>query len=180
MNNDNKTINLNYAKQLNTVLNEEVDNYKDIVKVEVRKNKVLTSGKYGELETINDELSTLLKKSINLEQKRTAVASFITRELGISVNSKLTVIIEHLPDDYYKKLSDVMGRLRRELDELRRLNELNNKLIVDAQRYSDMLINACTNQDASVEIDYGEKIKSKNNSKSYNNINNPKLFNRSV
>ncbi len=75
-----KTINHNYIKQLYTILDEEKELYQQIADVEKEKNRLLMQGVFIDLEPINEKIAELVKKSINIEQRRMTVSSFVTKD----------------------------------------------------------------------------------------------------
>ncbi len=173
-----KTINHNYIKQLYTILDEEKELYQQIADVEKEKNRLLMQGVFIDLEPINEKIAELVKKSINIEQRRMTVSSFVTKELGIADTTSLKGIILALPEEYDEKFSKMYMNFVQVLEEIKRLNEINSKLISDTLRIIDVTLNAYVNEDSPVEINYGKQIKS--SGKSSYSSNSPKLFSKNV
>lgn len=179
MNQGESTINHNYIKQLYTILGDECELYNAIAKVEKEKNQLLMKGVFTDLEPINSKLSTLVEKSINLEQTRITITNFITKELNLPPSSSLKRVLLNLPDEYIEKFNKQYEILTEILLEIKRLNNINSRLINDTLRIIDVTLDAYINGNSSIEINYGKQIKGKKNSKK-NIINNPKLFSKEV
>ncbi|MFW5799315.1 MAG: flagellar protein FlgN [Spirochaetota bacterium] len=173
-----RTINHNYIKQLYTILNEEYELYKEIAQVEKEKNGLLMKGVFIDLEPINVKLSHLVRRSANMEQKRTFISNFVTKELGLPLSSSLKRIISSVPDNYKEKLNNIYEKFIMILADIKKYNDINSKLISDTLRVIDVTLNAYVNEEQTMEINYGNHINGKN--KNRNTYNNPKFFNRSV
>lgn len=174
----NKTLNQNYIKQLYTIIDEECTLYKSILEVEKEKNGLLMSGVFTDLEPVNDKLSGLMKKSVNLEQKRINIANFITRDMGLPANSSLKRLLVNLPNEYESKFNKIYDEFLSIITEIKRLNDINSRLISDTLRVIDVTLNAYIDENSSMEIDYGKQLKGKK--KNGGGVTNPKLFSRDV
>ncbi len=174
----NKTLNHNYIKQLYTIIDEECALYKSILEVEAEKNKLLMSGVFSDLEPVNSKLTDLVRKSVNLEQKRMNVTKFITKELDIPQNSSLKRLLVNLPEEYTDKFNKVYEEFIGIIAEIKRLNDINSRLISDTLRVIDVTLNAYIDEKSSMEIDYGKQIKGRK--KNSGGITNPKLFSKNV
>jgi hypothetical protein len=173
-----KTVNHNYIKQLYTIIDEEMDCYKEIAQTESEKYQLLMSGIFTDLEPINEKLTNQIKKSVNIEQKRINVCRFVIHNLELEEESSFKQIIQSLPKEYKDKFNKIFDEFTNLLKEVKRLNEINSRLISDSKRLIDVTLNAYIDGNSSLEIDYGKQIKNTNNKS--NSVNNPKLFNRSV
>ncbi len=176
----NKTMNINqnYVKQLYTIVDEEMSVYKEILETEKEKYELLMKGMFVDLDPINDKLAEQLKSSIKIEQKRITISGLITRELGIPLDSSFKQIVDKLPDEYAEKFYKAVNDFKSLIKDIKVLNELNSRLILDSKRLIDVTLNAYINDSKSMEINYADQIK-KSVGKSFTQSN-PKLFNRKV
>jgi hypothetical protein len=175
---DTKAVNHNYIKQLYTIIDEEMECYKEIAETENDKYQLLMQGIFTDLEPINHKLTEQIKKSVNIEQKRINISKFVIHNLGIDQDASFKSIIQELPEEYQDKFNKIFIDFTSLLKEVKRLNEINSRLISDSKRLIDVTLNAYIDGNSSLEIDYGKQLKNAKNKS--NSVNNPKLFNRSV
>ncbi len=171
-------INLDYIKQLYTIMDEEMQIYKGIADIEKEKHSLLMKGIFTDLEPINNKLADQIKESLKIEQKRLTVSGFVIKELGLPVESSFKDIIENLPEDYSPKFNRIRDEFVNLIEEIKHLNNVNSKIIAESKRLIDVTLNAYIDGESSIEINYGNQIKNKMGR--VVTTSNPKLFNRTV
>ena len=127
------------------VLNKEASLYSDFLAISKEKTDVIINGKIIELENITqkESFSSAMHK---FEVEREKIIDQIARKSGFN-SSELTVsriVEEHDNLDETLKLKSYRDKIMNLIDELKRVNEINYKLIKNSLEYIDFSINLMT------------------------------------
>ena len=111
--------------ELKNILAEELDVYQKLLKLATDKTKLLVDRKLTELQTTVEQEENLVQRLIELEPLRQEQVMAIVGEPII----KLDVLVEKLSDDSLKQeLIDIGSKLREVVEEIRVINEGNQRL----------------------------------------------------
>ncbi len=111
--------------ELKNILAEELEVYQKLLKLATDKTKLLVDRKLTELQTTVEQEENLVQRLIELEPLRQEQVMAIVGEPII----KLDVLVEKLSDDSLKKeLIDIGSKLREVVEEIRVINEGNQRL----------------------------------------------------
>ena len=111
--------------ELKNILAEELDVYQKLLELATNKTKLLVDRKLTELQTTVEQEENLVQRLIELEPLRQEQVMAIVGEPII----KLDVLVEKLSDESLKKdLIDIGSKLREVVEEIRVINEGNQRL----------------------------------------------------
>ncbi len=131
-------------EQLKKVLYEQIEVYKHILSLSVKKTDIVVNGHIKKLEEITQEEQKLIIKIGKLEDIRENVIYNINRELGLEeLNmTKLNDYLEEADKVFIKNLKDELMDI---LNQIKERNELNGSLISDSLEYINLNIDILTN-----------------------------------
>lgn len=134
----------NSIEQLKKVLYEQIEVYKHILSLSVKKTDIVVNGHIKKLEEITQEEQKLIIKIGKLEDIRESVIYNINKELGLEeINmTKLNDYLEEADKVFIKNLKDELMDI---LNQIKERNELNGSLISDSLEYINLNIDILTN-----------------------------------
>ena len=134
----------NSIEQLKKVLYEQIEVYKHILSLSVKKTDIVVNGHIKKLEEITQEEQKLIIKIGKLEDIRESVIYNINKELGLEeLNmTKLNDYLEEADKVFIKNLKDELMDI---LNQIKERNELNGSLISDSLEYINLNIDILTN-----------------------------------
>jgi len=116
--------------QLIDILNKEKAVYQDIQELSLKKKDVIAAGKIEELDRIVTAEQSLIMLAGNLARSREKCMEEIEAMLGDNLQEKtLSALIPHIPKEKAETLFRIQEDFTRILEEQKRLNDINEKLI---------------------------------------------------
>lgn len=117
------------------VLDEESQEYEELLGLSMKKTPVLVSGDLDKLAKITDEEQNVVSKINRLETKRqeifTDIANVINKDVKTLMLGDLVEMLSSRPAEQ-QKLAKVHDRLKAAVYEVKRVNEQNRELIQNA------------------------------------------------
>ena len=117
------------------VLDEESQEYEELLGLSMKKTPVLVSGDLDKLAKITDEEQIVVSKINRLETKRqeifTDIANVINKDVKTLMLGDLVEMLSSRPAEQ-QKLAKVHDRLKAAVYEVKRVNEQNRELIQNA------------------------------------------------
>lgn len=114
------------------VLTKESDAYEGLLEVSRRKTAIIVKGDLEALTQLTDEEQDAASVIANLDKKRAEVTKDIANVLNKDVNtlklSKLVEMLSSRPEEQ-KSLATAIDKLKKNADELRRINVQNSELL---------------------------------------------------
>lgn len=126
------------------VLNNESQEYDQLLELSTKKTPVLVAGNLEELARITDEEQLVVSRITHLERKRQEVfadiANVINRDVKTLLLPDLIEILAQRPEEQ-QKLAKVHDRLRTVVYEVKRVNDQNRILIQNSLEMIDYDLN---------------------------------------
>ena len=126
------------------VLNNESQEYDQLLELSTKKTPVLVAGNLEELARITDEEQLVVSRITHLERKRQEVfadiANVINRDVKILLLPDLIEILAQRPEEQ-QKLAKVHDRLRTVVHGVKRVNDQNRILIQNSLEMIDYDLN---------------------------------------
>lgn len=143
------------TRQLADVLNRENEIYETIYKVSNDKTDLIVGGKVTEIESITKIEQTLIIKISKLEDEREQILGKLCDLLGKKPEEvTISTLIEKLGQDDADELKSCQEKIVGTINNLKKINDLNAKLIKNSLEYIDFSINMMTSIDT-VNNSYG-------------------------
>ena len=141
------------------VLNNESQEYDQLLELSTKKTPVLVAGNLEELARITDEEQLVVSRITHLERKRQEVfadiANVINRDVKTLLLPDLIEILAQRPEEQ-QKLAKVHDRLRTVVYEVKRVNDQNRILIQNSLEMIDYDLNMLQSmKSAPGSIQYG-------------------------
>ena len=117
------------------VLGQECDAYDELLALSQKKTQVIASANLENLQKITDDEQEAVGRVTHLDRRRSEVTADIAHVLNRDVETlKLSKMIElmSLRPEEQAKLAEAHDRLQSSVRELRRINEQNRELLVNA------------------------------------------------
>lgn len=130
--------------ELNEVLLEELNVYKEMLEVTNKKTEVITAGHVKDLDKITQLENTIIINIGKLEDKREKVVENIRKQLGLQEELNMTNIMEHLDKQAANDIEIIKSQLLDTLNKLKEKNQLNNVLIQDSLEFINLNIELLT------------------------------------
>ncbi|MCL2617197.1 MAG: flagellar protein FlgN [Defluviitaleaceae bacterium] len=129
--------------ELLTVLNEQAENYENLLALSHEKNQVLVQNDVKSLQKITNVENIIVGNNQKLEKRRTKIIKDISTVLGkAEADMTLTLLSEMIKDqDEHPALVEVSGRLRATVDSLKEINETNKTLLAFSLDYVEFTMN---------------------------------------
>jgi flagellar biosynthesis/type III secretory pathway chaperone len=153
---------MEHLAQLYGVLQEESFLYEELLKLSKEKREILLNKKIGELPSITRKEGCLVEKISKLEDERIELLHEVAERGGVPVESvNLSKIIEIAPEGMGEQFTKLRATFRATLEELQRLNELNEGMITDSLSYIKLTLDTIRNTVESQHSTYGGQGKRK-------------------
>lgn len=137
------------------ILKEEEEIYSEILELANKKTDMIAEDNIEEIEAIAKEEEEKLKQAKILEYKREDEITKIEKKLGIEKITDLSSLLNHVKDEKLREdLKQRQLKFKDTLEELRRVNMINNTLIQDALEYIALSLNLMT--DVVADNTYGK------------------------
>jgi flagellar biosynthesis/type III secretory pathway chaperone len=139
-----------FVDELAKTLDKETGIYRDLLDIAKKKTNIIVEGKVKELESVTRLEQQLIGRTAGIEENREEIVGKISKELGLSSEElTLTMISEHLDAGQAQELEKQRTQITDILNELKKTNQLNARLIKNSLDYIDFSINLLTDPGAS-------------------------------
>lgn len=115
--------------QLKEVLIKENEMYKKVLKIAELKTNAIISGDIETLENITKQEQEYIMTMETFEKLRRSIFVNIAKKLNIDETSGVSELILFLEEDIGKEIDDLRDKLLETVDELKNINEKNEKLL---------------------------------------------------
>ncbi len=122
-------------EQLLTVLDKEYEIYLKFLNIAKEKRQIIIKGKIKELEEITKKEQAMILSLGKLENIREAIVRNIISELNIENVKNMTELAQYLDDKNKGNVLNAREKLSKLLEDVKRENDLNNKLIKQSLEY---------------------------------------------
>lgn len=137
------------------ILKEEEEIYSEILKLANKKTEMIAEDNIDEIEKIAKEEEEKLKQARILEYKREDEIIKIEKNLQIEKITDLSSLLNNIEDEKLREnLKQAQIKFKDTLEELKRVNMINNTLIKDALEYITLSLNLITG--ATADNTYGK------------------------
>ncbi len=155
------------AEQLIIALEKEHDIYQEVLDLAKEKRRIIIEGQVKKLDGITKKEQNMIITLGKLEGIREAVLKNLMTELEIDSIENIEELVEHLDKNTSKKVMDIRNKLLDILEDVKKENDLNGKLIKQSLEFIDFnknLIDSMENKGSTYGSDADEKnVKVKNN-----------------
>lgn len=142
-------------ENLTNLLKEEEEIYSEILKLANKKTEMIAEDNIDEIEKLAKEEEEFIKKARILEYKREDEITKIEKNLEIEKITDLSSLLENIDDEKLREnLKQTQIKFKETLEELKRVNMINNTLIKDALEYITLSLNLITG--ATADNTYGK------------------------
>ena len=147
---------MSHIEDLIKVLKSEEEIYSKILKVSNKKTEMIADENIEEIEKISKQEEEYIKEARLIEYKREDQITAIEKSLDIESISDISSLLNYVDDEKIKiQLTETQKTFTNTLNELKRVNSMNNTLIQDALEYINLNLNLMTQ--ASTDGTYGNK-----------------------
>ena len=156
-----------HFNDLTRILDEEILNFSQLLKFEKLKNRVIIKQEVDKLKQLSFAEEEILDNVAKLEEKREQVVDFLFKEYDINSEKILSSLLKALPDDkneYKKDIKHKKNELIRNIKDLKKMNKLNNKLLMDSVKFFSYAVNSIQEIDSVVYNKNGAMPKDYDNS----------------
>ena len=138
---------------LTKILDEEIYNFKQLLKYEKLKNSVIINQEVEKLKQLSSDEEEILDKVAKLEEERENVVGGLFKEYSINSEKVLSSLIKNLPENE-NNFKDTLRKKKDELvsniKDLKRINEINNRLLMDSAEFFNYAANCIQDMDSVV------------------------------
>ncbi len=137
------------------ILKDENKIYNDILALANKKTEMIAEENMDEISNIAKKEEEYIKQAKLIEYKREDQITAIEKSLGIEKLSDISSLLQYVGDENIKKeLIEAQKEFASTLNELKRVNLINNTLIQDALEYINLSVNLMMG--ATAEGTYGK------------------------
>ena len=129
--------------ELLTVLNEQAENYENLLALSREKHQVLVENDVKSLQKITNVENIIVGNNQRLEKKRVKIIADISTVLGKNESDMTLTLLAKLIEqqDEHPALVEITHRLRATVEELKEINESNKTLLAFSLDYVDFTMN---------------------------------------
>ncbi len=136
-------------KELINVLEQENKIYESILKISKEKTPVIIEGKVNELENMTKTEQSLVLQIGKLEDARESILGKVSEELKIKAEEiTLSEIIDKVGSEEGQGLKMAQENLVKTINDLKKTNDTNSKLIENSLEYINFSINLFSSVDS--------------------------------
>jgi len=145
----NGMLNVQVIERLFDILGKEFQIYSDLLKMSADKTSIIVEGKVTELEEMVKSEQSLVLQIEKLEDEREELIDELAEEMKINASEiTMSELMKKLDKDSAAKLAEYQKNMMDTLNELKRSNDLNSKLIQNSIDYINFSINLYTDNSA--------------------------------
>ena len=152
---------------LTKIMDEEISNFKQLLKYEKLKNDVIINQEAEKLKQLTYDEEEILDKVAHLEKKRGHIVENLFKEYDVNSDKVLSSLIKVLPDtdkNYKEIISKQKEELMQNIKDLKKINKINNKLLEDSIDFFNYAVNSIQDIDKVVYDKNGTTPKDFDNS----------------
>lgn len=148
--------------KLITILEDEINIFKQILDLSKEKTSVIVEGKINDLENMLSKEQSLVVKIGELESQRENITEDIKAQLNIDKDEfYLTTLTEYIDETKSCILKETQKEFTKVLDDLKETNQINSQLINNSLEYIDFSINLLSSEEVQAN-NYSDKGETKN------------------
>ncbi|MBU1075761.1 MAG: flagellar protein FlgN [Spirochaetes bacterium] len=154
-------------EKLARIMDEEINDFKQLLEYEKLKNKVIINQEVDKLKQLSSEEEDILEEINKLEEERESIVNRLYKEYDLKSEKVLSSLIKVLPseDDSVKNVLTVKkNELIRNIKDLKKINLINNKLLMDSVKFFSYAVNSIQEMDTLTYKKDGSMPKEKDNS----------------
>lgn len=130
-------------EELLIILQKELNIYQQLLKISESKTDIIKDDRVSELDALVKQEEIFIAEVIGLEKNRLSLVRRICKELGLSEESLgISELSRHVTQK--EELLNFKEEITKILKELKRSNDLNNKLIKNSLEYINFAVNLAT------------------------------------
>lgn len=153
-------------EQLKNTLIQENDLYGQVLKLEMEKTNIIRKGKVKELELITKKEQQFITSMGTFERIRRSIFTNTAELLGVEELNGLSEILLYMEDEaMINEIDELRNEILKKIDEIKEVNQLNEKLMEQHLDYIHYNIELMTNQ-AHNDHSYGNSNQRKDKNKS--------------
>lgn len=154
-------------EQLILTLEKEFEIYTEVLELSKLKRRNIIEGQVKELDGITTKEQTLILTLAKLENIRESIVNNLLKELNIESVNNLEELSKYMDETSKKKVKNIKDKLMNTLDQVKKENDLNSKLIkqsLDFIEFNKNLLTSIENKGTTYGANADEKnIKTKSN-----------------
>ena len=152
--------------ELLTVLNDQAENYENLLAVSHEKHQVLVANDVKSLQKITNVENIIVGNNQKLEKKRAKIVKDISTVLGKKEEDMTLTLLAELikQQDEHPALVEVTHRLRATVDQLKEINESNKTLLAFSLDYIEFTMNLLRGATSNEAHDNYSSVLNSNNS----------------
>lgn len=141
--------------KLKETMEKELEAYRAILELAKRKTEILKESKVTELELLTLDERAKVEEINSIEGEREHIARGLADSLGVNERLDLSTMSQYFTEEGRAEFSEIKSDFVETIEELKRVNSLNETLIKDSLEYIDFSLNIMTS--ATVGGGYSQK-----------------------
>ncbi|WP_165000341.1 flagellar protein FlgN [Anaerophilus nitritogenes] len=133
------------TEQLILALKKEIEIYKDYLSLVKNKQEILIEGDIKKLEKVISREQDIEKNMKKIDQIRQTIIGNILFEQKIDWIQNITDLAQYIEQPYQTQLLEEKEKLKNLLVEIKKINEINEKMILQSLDYVEFNLNILTN-----------------------------------
>ncbi len=137
-------------ERLSRILDDQISDFKQLLKYEKLKNEVIINQEVDKLKQLTSNEEDILDEVARLEEQREDIVSTLFKEYDSKSEKVLSALIKILPSDdeeYKKDLQRKKDELIMNIKDLKKINIINNKLLLDSIKFFSYAVNSIQEMD---------------------------------
>ncbi len=139
-----------------SAMNKECDFFKGMLKVSKEKTDVLVKRNIQRLEEITEYEKQSVLELKEIEKEREKQIKIVAKSIGIDEDCTVSDILTKLDEQKGKTLASKRDELLETINEIKKVNELNDALINNSLEHVDFLLNLVTYSNESTDNSYSK------------------------
>lgn len=130
--------------KLKETMNRELEAYIEILELAKRKTEILKDSKVTELELLTLDERAKVEEINSIGAERESIARGLADSLGVNERLDLSTMSQYFTDEGQLEFSEIRSDFVDTIEELKKVNSLNETLIKDSLEYIDFSLNIMT------------------------------------
>ncbi len=142
--------NRNELKRLCELMEDEIYIFRQLLKIEKMKNSLIINQEIEELKKVTDEEEKYLDEVAMKEKERESIVEKLFQKYKVNSERVLTALLKVLPDnvnDIKQELRKQKCELIRNIKDLKKINSINNKILMDSIKFFNYAVNTLQSVD---------------------------------
>ncbi len=138
---------------LTRIFDEEIHNFKQLLKYEKLKNNVIIRQEVDKLKKLSREEEDILDNVAKLEEEREHIVDDLFKKYKINSEKVLSSLLKILPEDkdnYKNIIKEKKNELIRNIKDLKKINNTNNRLLSDSIKFFNYAVSSIQDIDPAV------------------------------